>query len=403
LPIKAPRPVKYEPIPVYELLTDMSEYSRLMIDLAYYSVVVNDSSLAYEVQRVEDKLDAAWSLLVMQASLAVKTVRDAEEMVSVYRMANALDKLSDSAADIAMLVLRGTGISEQVRAALLESEEVIARITVRNKAYEGFSIERLYEMMTGFNIIAIRREDHWIINPDEETEIKVGDILIVRGTFDSLSLVAKMLGDEIALKKPVTNVMEEKLAKKIAYLKNISDVMIDLAFHAIVNNDKIAANEVLNLEEAVDELAYKMILYILSEYNGDPEEKAGLMSFVTSMENIADAATELIVPLASNLPIHPIVRRVEEESVEQVAKLKIPENFKERTLESLALDDLGVLVIALYRNNKIIPMPKPDTIVKPGDILLIKYYSGTEANLIEKLEALNIEYEGIEEEEEEEE
>ncbi len=403
MPVKAPRQVKYEPIPVYELLMDMSDYSRLMMDLAFYSVVMNDLSIAYEVQRIEDKLDAAWSLLVMQASLAVRSAKDAEEMVSVFRMANALDRLSDSAADIAMLVIRNMSISEPVRAALLESEEVVATIRVQNKAYEGFSIGRLYEMLTGFNILAVRRGKHWIINPDEDEEIKYEDLLIVRGTLESLQTIANVMGDELALKKPEVSVKEYELAKKIAYMKNICDVMIDLAFHAIVNNDKTAALEVFNLEEVIDDLTYKLTLEIISKFADKPLEASGLLNLITSLENFADASAELVAPLASNLPVHPIVRRVEEEGLERVVKLKIPENFGEKKLEELGLDDLGVFVIAIYRRGKIYPMPKDDTVIKPGDILLVKIYSGTESNLLEKAENLGIEVEGLEVEEEEEE
>lgn len=396
MPLKAPRPVKYEPIPVIDLLMEMNVYSRLMLDLAYYSVVVKDTSIAYEVQRIEDKLDADWSLLVMQASLAVRSARDAEEMVSVYRMANALDKLSDSAADIAMLVIRNIGISEPVRAALLESEEVVTTIKVQNKGLEGFSVGRLYEIMTGFNILAIRRENYWIINPSENEEIRLGDILIVRGTLDSLNTIANILGDKLALKKPLVEERENKIAKKIAYMKNITDVMIDLAFHAIVNNDKLAAIEVLNLEEIVDDTTHKMILTIIEKFHDNPEEATGLLSFVISMENVADAAAELVTPLASNLPIHPIVKRVEEESIERIVRLKIPQNFKETPLGELGLDELGAIPIAIYRGRKIIPLPNENTVIKPGDILIVKIYSGMEENLNEKLDNYNIEIEGIE-------
>jgi uncharacterized protein with PhoU and TrkA domain len=396
LPVKAPRPVKYEPIPVVDLLMEMNTYSRLMLDLAYYSVVVKDVSIAYEVQRIEDKLDADWSLLVMQASLAVRSAMDAEEMVSVYRMANALDKLSDSAADIAMLVIRGMGISEPVRAALLESEEVVTTIKVQNKAFEGFSIGRLYEIATGFNILAIRRSNYWIINPDENEEISLGDILIVRGTLDSLSTIANMLGDHVALKKPVVEEREYRIAKKIAYMKNITDVMIDLAFHAVVNNDKQAAIEVLNLEEVIDDTTHKMIKLIIEKFHDNPDEATSLLNFVISLENIADAAAELVTPLASNLPIHPIVKKVEEESLEKIIRLKIPDNFKERNLGALGLDDIGAIVLAIYRGRKILTMPNEDTIIKPGDILIAKIYSGMEDNLKEKLDSYGIIIEGLE-------
>ncbi len=403
MPIKAPRPVKYEPVPAGKLLIDMRNYSSLMLSLAYYSVITNDLKLAYEVQRIEDKLDTLWSQLVMQASLAVRSAADAESMVSVFKLANSLDKLSDAAADIAELVIRGIGFSEAVRAVILESESaIVARIKVRNKAYAGLSIERLYEGIAGFNVVALRRGDTWIINPEPEQVIREGDVLVVRGTEEALETVAKLLGDELAFKPPSVNAREEDIAERIAELKDVSEVMVDLAFHAVVNGDKAAADEVLLLEEKADDLYHRLVIDIISRIGRDSaSEAAGLLKFVTSMENIADAAAEMVTSVASGLPVHPILEIVEETGIERIAKLVIPENFPETSLGELGLEELGVMVIALYRDGKIHPLPDPSTKIKPGDKLLVKIYSGAEESLIDKIENLGLKIEGLELEEEE--
>ncbi|MDK2383865.1 MAG: TrkA C-terminal domain-containing protein, partial [Candidatus Korarchaeota archaeon] len=234
MPIKVPKEVEYEPVPVRELLIGMKDYASLMLDLAYFSVIYGDTRIAFEVLSLEDHLDRLWSLLVMQASLAVRDADDAESMVSVFRVANALDAISDAAADLAELVVRGIDIHESIRAGLLAGEEIIARLEVKpGSRLDGAEVEETLGERGAASILLLRRNSRITFMPPPETRLRAGDIIVVRGTEDVLEDVASAAGDELP-RPAVREGGEREIAGKIAFLKNLSEVMVDLAFHSVI-------------------------------------------------------------------------------------------------------------------------------------------------------------------------
>ncbi len=118
--------VEYEPIPVKELLKEMKNISSLMVDLAYLSVLHRDVELAEEVFELEKKMDKLEILLTMQASLATRSPRDAEKIVSIHRLATASNKISDAAADIASIVLQRGALPPLSAEMLFERDSVVA-------------------------------------------------------------------------------------------------------------------------------------------------------------------------------------------------------------------------------------------------------------------------------------
>ena len=102
--------IKYEPIGVREVLTEMKDLSELMVDLAYSAVLFNDREIAEEVKELESRVDHLRYILSMNAMIAVRDAEDAESMIPIVTVASAADKISDVAADIATIVLREIGV-----------------------------------------------------------------------------------------------------------------------------------------------------------------------------------------------------------------------------------------------------------------------------------------------------
>ncbi|MHA1711007.1 MAG: potassium channel family protein, partial [Candidatus Freyarchaeota archaeon] len=122
-------------------------------------------------------------LLDMNAMLAVRDAEDAEALAGVSTVASAADKISDAAADIAMIVLRDIGIHPIVREAFEKTEEHLIRVRVNpNSVLAGRRLKDLeLASRIGVDVIAIRRNNTWIINPGGEERIECGDTLIARG------------------------------------------------------------------------------------------------------------------------------------------------------------------------------------------------------------------------------
>jgi uncharacterized protein with PhoU and TrkA domain len=175
--------IEYKPISVRDLLVEMKDLSELMIDLAYSAALFNSRPLAEEVLEMEKRVDNLAYLLDMSAMIAVRNAKDAEALVAVAVVAAAADKISDAAGDIASIVLRGIGIHPIVREAFERVEEHLTRTEIeKGSVWANKSLLDLeLAPKMGVDIIAIRRGEGVIINPEKNEHVLEGDIVVARG------------------------------------------------------------------------------------------------------------------------------------------------------------------------------------------------------------------------------
>ena len=175
--------VGYKPVSVRNLLVEMKDLSELMIDLAYSAALFHNRDLAEEVLELEKRVDALTYLLDMNAMLAARDAEDAESLAGVSKVATAADKISDAAADIAAIVLLDIGLHPIIREAFKKVEERLTCTKVKsNSILIGQKMGDLeLAAKIGVDIIAIRREMEWIINPNEDKMLNEGDTLFARG------------------------------------------------------------------------------------------------------------------------------------------------------------------------------------------------------------------------------
>ena len=175
--------IEYKPIPVSDLLLEMKNLSELMIDLAYSAALFNDKELAEDVLELESRIDTLAYLLDMEIMIAARDAEDAETLIGVSTVASAADKISDAAADIAAIVTRNIGIHPIIGEIFEKVEERLMKATIM----EGSVIaeKRIDDLdlvaRMGVDIIAIRRNKDWILDPEESERLYLGDILITRG------------------------------------------------------------------------------------------------------------------------------------------------------------------------------------------------------------------------------
>jgi uncharacterized protein with PhoU and TrkA domain len=176
--------IAYKPIPVRELLVEMKNLSELMIDLAYSAALFNDKELAEDVLELERRIDDLGYLLGIETMVAARgDPRNAQALLGVSTVAAATDKISDAAADIAGIVTRNIGVHPIVSSIFEKVEERLMKATVKEgSVISGKRIGKLdLAARMGIDIIAIRRNKDWIINPKGVEKIAPGDILITRG------------------------------------------------------------------------------------------------------------------------------------------------------------------------------------------------------------------------------
>ena len=175
--------IKYKPVPVRDLLIEIKDLSELMIDLAYSAALFDSKALAEEVLELEERVDTLAYLLDMNVMIAVRDAEDAEHLVGVSAVASAADKISDAAADIAILVIKDIGIHPIVRQVFEKVAEHLIRVEINPESIlAGHSLDELeLAARIGVDIIAIRRNKEWIINPKEVEKLDRNDVLIARG------------------------------------------------------------------------------------------------------------------------------------------------------------------------------------------------------------------------------
>jgi len=175
--------IEYKPIPVSELLLELKNLSELMIDLAYSAALFNDKELAEDVLELETRIDTLTYLLDMEIMIAARDAKDAETLIGVSTVAAAADKISDAAADIAAIVTRNIGIHPIIAEIFEKVEERLMKATIKKDSILiGKKILELdLAARMGIDIIAIRRNRDWIIDPAETELVFLGDILITRG------------------------------------------------------------------------------------------------------------------------------------------------------------------------------------------------------------------------------
>ena len=175
--------IEYKPIPVSDLMLEMKNLSELMIDLAYSAALFNDKELAEDVIELEARVDTLAYLMDMEIMIAARDAKDAEALIGISTVAAATDKISDAAADIAAIVTRNIYVHPLVSEIFKKTEKQLTKATVKDGSLlVGKLIGDLdLAALMGVDIIAIRRNKDWIIDPKDSERILLNDVLITRG------------------------------------------------------------------------------------------------------------------------------------------------------------------------------------------------------------------------------
>jgi len=175
--------IEYKPVPAREILLEMKNLSELMIDLAYSAALFNDNELAEDVLELEKRVDTLAYHLEIIIMIAARDAKDAEALTSVSTVASAADKISDAAADIAAIVTQKIGVHPIVSEIFEKVEERLVKVQVHETSVlVGKQLSELkLAPRIGVDIIAIRRNKDWTLNPKKTEQIQNNDFLIARG------------------------------------------------------------------------------------------------------------------------------------------------------------------------------------------------------------------------------
>jgi uncharacterized protein with PhoU and TrkA domain len=378
-----PGEVTYEPVSVKELLAEMKDTAELLIDLAYSAVLHRSDDIALEVLALEERMEILQLRARMSLLMAARTPGDAEELAPVLGMVGAAETIADAAADIAKIVIEDIGLPDAMRQALPEAIETVVRAEIASDSvYAGRTLADInLETDTGVRVIAIRRAGDWITNPDHATDLRAGDVTLLRGVENGIAAVyERATGEEYELPVAADSQIEDldRAVNSIVLMKNMSELAVDLAYGAVLFDSEGVAEEVAELEAEVDALESRFEAWTLRAAGrvDDPVSLRGLMHLAGSTEVISDAALEISEGVLRGLDAHPVVAAAVGESDEIIVRLAVESGSQlaDRTLaDEMVKTETGMRVIAVKRpGNEWVVSPGPTTALHAGDRLIAK-------------------------------
>lgn len=377
---KKVKPISYEPISVRELLTRMKTYSELMLDLAYSAILFSSPALSEWVMELEEEVDRLGYLLLMSLSLSVRDKEDAELAVGLFRVAASADKISDAAADLAELAQRPEQVHPLIQHMFKYVEEHLIQARVlRDSDLIGISIQDLWDTHNiNTDVIAVRRNRLWTVNPDRTWVFGQDDVIFVRGSHKEVGQVLEMAtGVEELPAEDEDAEPEDSFERLLLEIKETSEFMVSLGFAAVKYQDSELAKEVGELEESIDRQCEIAIREVLALDDVDTPLRLGLIGFIVATEQIADAAWEMAAVQLSGLETHPVIAAIVDEAEEIVSRVTIHPNspLVEKTLREAALDDnYGIYVLSVRREKHWFHRPSGSFRLRGGDVLVFDGY-----------------------------
>lgn len=173
--------------------------------------------------------------------------------------------------------------------------------------------------------------------------------------------------------------MEEgNLASMLAQLKDLSEMMVDLAYSAFICGSEEIAEQVLKMEDIVDTLHIEFELGVMKlKDKCKPEEILGSIRLAMAAEELADAATRIAMLVKRGVRAHPIVQIAFQEADETIAQACISEDsiLCGKSIGELGLeDDLGIRIVAVRRGGKWFYNPSDSFQLLCDDIIIFRGY-----------------------------
>jgi len=178
-----------------------------------------------------------------------------------------------------------------------------------------------------------------------------------------------------------TEIAHTTVRELLTEMKDISEVMVDLAYAAIMFDSEEIAEEVAHLEERMHTLNYEIrIKAMLSArtYN-DAVKIAGLLQVAAAAESISNAAGDIVTLSGVDRTKKPFLSFVLREAEEKIRRLTISENsdMVSRSIADLSIEaETGMRIIAIKRGKRWMYDPEGSAFLKAGDIIIVR---GTES------------------------
>ncbi|MFB6165099.1 MAG: potassium channel family protein [Haloarculaceae archaeon] len=163
----------------------------------------------------------------------------------------------------------------------------------------------------------------------------------------------------------------------LAEMKDTAELLIDLSYSAVLLGSDEVAEEVLELEEAMDvlQLRARMSLLMAARNPEDAEALAPVLGVVGAAEKVSDAAGDIAKVVLEDIGLPDAMRAALPEAVETLVRATIAADsaYAGRSLDDLHLEtDTGVRALAIRRQGRWLFNPGAETVLEIGDVVLFR-------------------------------
>ncbi|MEE9411042.1 MAG: PhoU domain-containing protein [Candidatus Heimdallarchaeota archaeon] len=384
-----------EPISVKDILIEMKTLSEICVDLSFASLLYTDKLVAEQVLIIEEKIDSLYKNLLDRLSVSIKSLNQAEQLRIYYIIGEANNLISDSAADMASLVLMDFSIEDEIKQVQQHMDQIVDLVPLEGSSAlcgESEVSADIHDLL-GVDVFGIiRPEDGLLTNYDEV--MQPGDLLIFRGPLSNVNQFIGLARGDIATveearqliieQEEVTPDFELKYHQDLLVtMKESAELVVDLAYLYALEDLPEVKNLILSTEDKVDKLQFELIEEVLRLFEQKLIGQKTLMAYLRmadSFEEIADAATKIAFGVTIRHRPYLILEEVVDDSSESLDYIHVTKDspyIGKTVKEAEYLDDF-MNILALRKKGKYFFFPKDEAKIHVGDGLLIKEYSSPE-------------------------
>lgn len=160
-------------------------------------------------------------------------------------------------------------------------------------------------------------------------------------------------------------------------MKDISEIMVDLAYASIMFDSEETAEEVKNLESDMEELSKNIrIKAMLSARTyKDATKLSSLLEVAAASRRISNAAGDIVQLIQCEVNKRPFLTFILREAEEKIKRLILMDNsdMVGRSVRELGVEsETGMRIIAIKRGKRWIYDPEEEMVLKAGDTMIVR-------------------------------
>jgi uncharacterized protein with PhoU and TrkA domain len=167
------------------------------------------------------------------------------------------------------------------------------------------------------------------------------------------------------------------LRAMLSEAKDLSELMVDLAYAAVYFGDPDMAEEIDDLEDHMSDLVHDMraVAVLAARHPKEAEAMASVLQVISSIERIGNAAVDIarIVTHRLGIPRELVADLSNAEEVSHRVRIRDGSHLARRPLAALELPvQTGMRVMAIKRERHWITDVDGDVICLPGDVIFLR-------------------------------